>query len=254
MTMTAPTPEATLEDIRREAIKTLLDLKGDSVMNLLFQYGAWAVKQTQTIKLDYGNLNAWLRKTPGRLSEQKQMAFAAFLGLRENQLEKGIVHSWQPMLSAFALQKHGEIIRSWFSSTPITVWNLGARPELQQRVRMVCTEDRMVRISAVDSVWAWLLSVLDIAESSIRELPRDFLSPPLEDHQLVNEPLDFEAFKPLFIINQRLDQMKSNFNPAQAACWQELITACEQAGITPDQAHQKIFKSAHKPLDDTTCL
>ncbi len=69
MTMTAPTSDTTSEDIRREAIKTLLDLKGDSVMNLLFQYGAWAVQQTQTIKLDYyGNLNAWL----GALKTQVQ--------------------------------------------------------------------------------------------------------------------------------------------------------------------------------------
>lgn len=251
--MTAPTPELTSEDIRREAIKTLLDLKGDSVMNLLFQYGAWAVQQTQTIKLDYGNLNAWLRKTPGRLSEQKQSAFAAFLGLRENRLEKGIVHSWQPTLSALALQKHEDTLRSWFSGASITLWDIGTRPELQQRVRLVRTEDFMVRISAVDSVWAWLLSVLGVTESSIRKLPRDFLSPPLEDSQLVNEPLNFEAFKPLFIINQRLDLVKSSFNPDQTVSWQELITACEQAGITPDRAYQRIFKSRQPPAD-TICL
>jgi len=245
MTMTAPTPDTTPEDIRREAIKTLLDLKGDSVMNLLFQYGAWAVKQTQTIKLDYGNLNAWLRKTPGRLSEQKQLAFAAFLGLRENQLEKGIVHSWQPTLSAFALQKHDDALRSWFDCASITLWDMGTRPELQQRVRLVRTEDFMVRISAVDSVWAWLLPVLGVLESSIRVLPKGLLIPPLDANQLVNEPLDFEAFKPLFIINGRLDQVGDSF----ALSWQELITDCEQAGITPDRAYQRIFRSRQRHAD-----
>lgn len=252
--MTAPTLEATSEDIRREAIKTLLDLKGDSVMNLLFQYGAWAVKQAQTIKLDYGNLNAWLRKTPGRLSEQKQMAFAAFLGLRENQLEKGVVHSWQPTLSAFALQKHGDIIRSWFSGAPITVWNVGTRPELQQRVRIVQTKDLMVRISAVESVWTWLLSVLDVAESPIQDAPRNSSLYPLEPDQLINDPLDFHLLQTMFFLHERHEQMDNTLEHTKVTTWAQLITACEQAGITPEQAHQKIFKSVHKPLDDTTYL
>lgn len=247
--MTAPTSDTTSEDIRREAIKTLLDLKGDSVMNLLFQYGAWALQQTQTIKLDYGNLNAWLRKTPGRLSEQKQSAFAAFLGLRENRLEKGIVHSWRPSLDVLALQKHEDTLRSWFRGASITLWDMGTRPELQQRVRLVRTEDFMVRISAVDSVWAWLLPVLGTPESSIRVLRKDLLIPPLDANQLFNEPLNFEAFKSLFTINDRLDLVKSSFNSDQTVSWQEFITACEQAGITPDQAYQRIFKSRQPPAD-----
>lgn len=238
--MTAPTPDPSLEDTRRETIKTLLDMKGQSVMDLLFRYGAWANQQTKSIKLDYGNLSAWLRGTPRRLSEQKQLAFASFLGLREDQLQKGIVHSWQPTLSAFALQKHMETIKCWFGREPVMLWEIGLRPEQQQTVRIVQMKEHLVRISAVDSVWALLLPAMGVQESDIRVLPKDWYG----DDLWLSQPLDFDEVNATLLSIGRQEQIQDAEGQTKDAAWQQLIRECDQAGVTPEEARQRIFTSS----------
>lgn len=237
--MTAPSPEPTLEEIRRQAITALIDLKGQSVMDLLFHYAAWAGSQSQPIRIDYGNLSGWLRGNSRRLSEQKQLAFAAFLGLREDQLQKGVVHTWQPKLGAFVLRKHQATIQHWFEGQTIKLWDVGQRPEQQQIIRIAQTNEHLLRIAATDSVWAWLMAAMGVADTEVRHLPEENRF----NQSRIDEPLDYGEAQATLISIDRYQQIHNSAHQPNEDAWQQLIHECEQAGISPDKARRLIFKT-----------
>lgn len=235
-TASLPTPE----DARREYIKVMIDLKGQSVMNLLVNYVIWDNQLAQSIKIDYRNLTAWLRGTQARLSPTKQVAFESFLGLDGGKLQEGVVHSWQPTLSASDLKKHLDIIKRWLGSEPVVIWDIGRHPGTQQIVRIVKMNTRLVRISAVSSLWEVLLPVMGVSESQIRYLP----TKPSGDHYWQSCPLDFGAVSAGLIAIDRLEQVHNSADQIKDNTWLQLIKDCGISGISPREARKRIFNSS----------
>ncbi len=232
----SPTPE----DSRREYIKAMIDLKGQSVMNLLVDYVIWDNQLAQSIKIDYRNLTAWLRGTQARLSPTKQVAFESFLGLDGGKLQEGVVHSWQPTVSASALKKHLDIIKRWLGSEPVVIWDIGRHPGTQQIVRIVKMNTRLVRISAVSSLWEVLLPVMGVRESQIRSLPTRSGG----DHDWRSCPLDFGEVSAELVAIDRLEQVQDSVDQIAETAWLQLIKDCGIFGITPVEARKRIFNSS----------
>ena len=87
-------PEQPLND--RLRVRVLLDLQDISLMQAVLD-----AKNASGEKMDYGNVSAWMRDIPGRMSEQKVRVFLAHLGLVQGRLDTHRIHRWTLAHDAF---------------------------------------------------------------------------------------------------------------------------------------------------------
>ncbi|MGC8697902.1 MAG: hypothetical protein ACP5Q0_05455 [Halothiobacillus sp.] len=87
LTPTQPLGDA--ESRHRDAVRILLKLRNESLMQAVAQGSKLA-----GVKLDYGNASAWMREIPGRFGPAKQMALLRYLGINGQRLDSSRLHFW----------------------------------------------------------------------------------------------------------------------------------------------------------------
>jgi hypothetical protein len=80
----------TQADLLPQTVKTLLTLRGESLMHAC----AKASERAQS-KVDYGNASSWLRGVPGRMGTNKLEVLLAYLGMRDYRLDAQRIHGWR---------------------------------------------------------------------------------------------------------------------------------------------------------------
>lgn len=211
--------ESKWEQERRDWATDLLILRNESVMKAVT--AAQPVAQQHEVRLDPGNVSAWLNKVPGRLAAARQLALLDYLGFNNDRLDPNRIHRWVPpnpskqpgvlldMLARLMPDTHYDVYRVNLTENQLRGFLIYA-PQQDTLIWMRQTSPHQRMFTEEE---------LRIKDAKVLTLTPDILE------QLENPALQ---------VDQALSLLDLQQQPSNQS-WQELVAWLKQNNVTPEQ-------------------